>query len=329
MVGGPVALDAEQKPSGARGVHHRQIDEEPGRSHLVRHVVPRRAQPRRDRLLERRVGLATGGAGHVDLPRLGVLQESLERLDPACARPPQVQIRAHEVRVHDTASARPCDQHVQTPLTPVPIQRPEVHRQVRAVDLAVTDADQDHVALVPLHVLQVLHEEGLLGVPGENSSHEGSRRRRMSDLVLDPARLNVAERRDPERQAWGSARVLHRRGRNRLRLGGVDPLSLVMGLRAVTKDQPRVHLPGVRAREDHQPIVVELVVRDRDQRLVAAAVVPAQHPLRRALGAEHAQNALQVGGLARIPVPVVGHPVEEAGRRSCLLSPTTTACRPR
>ena len=110
--------------------------------------------------------------------------------------------------------------------------------------------------------------------------------------------------------------MLHHGPGDRLRLGGVDPLALVVGAGIVAEDEPRVLLAHVGAREDHEAVVVELVVRHGDQRLVAAAVVPPQHPLGRSAGAEQPQDALEVGGLAQVLlVGAVGHPVEEARRR--------------
>ena len=300
MVRGAVALDSQNVPPAPRRISNPQIDEEPGGSHLGVDIEVHGPHPGRDRLLEGGVGLASAHPGDLDIPGLRVLQERLERLDFPGPRPPQVQLRPHEVGVHDAASARPRDQHVQAPFASLLIQRPEGHRQVDAVDLAVADADQDHVALVALHVLQILHEEGLFGVAGEELLARGIAPPQDVDLVLDAPRLDAAERRDARRQVGGAAGVLHDGPSDRLRLGGVDPLALVVGAGIVAQDEPRVLLADVGAREHHEAVVVELVVRHGDQRLVAAAVVPPQHPLGRSAGAEQPQDALQVGGLAQV-----------------------------
>ena len=265
--------------------------------------------------------MASRGLGNVDQSVLRVLQERLEGFHTPGPGPPQVQIRADEVAVHNAAPAGPRNEHIQTPFASVPVERPEVHRQVRAVDLAVSDTDQDHVPFVSLDVLQVLDEEGFLGMPGEELLARRIAAAQDVDLVLDAARLDVAEGRDAEGQTGGLAGVLHHRERHRLRLGGVDAFSLVGGLRVMAEDESGVDLAGIGAREYHQPIVVELVVRHGDQRLVAAAVVPAQHPLRGSLRTEHAQDALQVSGLALFLLPIVAHPVEEAGRRELFAVP--------
>ena len=127
-------------------------------------------------------------------------------------------------------------------------------------------SDQDHVALVSLDVLQVLDEERLLGVGGEELLAGGIAAAQDVDLVLDAARLDVAEGRDAQSELGGLAGVFHDGLRDRLRLGGIDAPSLVVGVGIVAEEEAGIDLAGVGAREDHQAIVVELVVRHRDQR---------------------------------------------------------------
>src|SRR5690606_13053016 len=70
---------------------------------------------------------------------------------------------------------------------------------------------------------------------------------------------------------------------------------------------------------DHQAIFVEFVVGDRDQALVTAAIVPAQHAPRRALGTEHAEDAFLIGGdVVLIVLLAAVELVEEAARRHLL-----------
>ena len=52
------------------------------------------------------------------------------------------------------------------------------------------------------------------------------------------------------------------------------------------------------ARQDNQLVIVELVVRYRDQGLMATAVVPAQHAFWSAFGDHQTENALEVAGAA-------------------------------
>lgn len=68
--------------------------------------------------------------------------------------------------------------------------------------------------------------------------------------------------------------------------------------------EPQSHtcLLGVGARYNEESVLVELAVRDGDQRLVAASVVPAKHALRQATGCEQAEDAFNVGNLCTLPV---------------------------
>ena len=128
VIAGSVAFDAQQITPWLGWIHDRQVDEETGRSDLVRDIVSPLAQLVGDRFLERGVGLATGGLGQVDQPILRVLQERLERLHPPRPGPPQVQISSDEVAVHNAAPAGPRDEDVQAALASVPVERPEIHR---------------------------------------------------------------------------------------------------------------------------------------------------------------------------------------------------------
>ena len=77
VIGGSVAFDAQEISSGPLWIHHRQIDEEPGRSYLMLDIVSQGPQPGGDRFLERRIGLLAAGLGNVDHSMLRVLQEGL------------------------------------------------------------------------------------------------------------------------------------------------------------------------------------------------------------------------------------------------------------
>ncbi|MNP49608.1 hypothetical protein D3C76_1438030 [compost metagenome] len=66
--------------------------------------------------------------------------------------------------------------------------------------------------------------------------------------------------------------------------------------------------------EDHQFAVVKLDVRNRNQRLVSAPIVPAQIALLATSGLKHAQNTFNVGGSALFVVHL-DITTEEVGRR--------------
>ena len=54
--------------------------------------------------------------------------------------------------------------HIQSTLTALIVQRSEVHRHLSMFVRTVSHAEQDHVSLITLHVLQVLDENRLLAL---------------------------------------------------------------------------------------------------------------------------------------------------------------------
>ena len=101
--------------------------------------------------------------------------------------------------------------------------------------------------------------------------------------------------------------------RDRLDAVGAGAAAIVDAVRHVLERDDA--LVGVRAREGPEPAVVEGGVREGDQVLVAAAVVPEQRTLRQArveAGVQHALGRLLVRVVAE---GVEGGDLEEAGRR--------------
>ena len=235
----------------------------------------------------------------------------------------EVEVVGHEVCVNFQAPASAGDQHVQASLTALLIERAEVHRHMSARHLAVADADEHDVPFVALDVLQVLDEEGFLRVTREERLGGLVGTASELHLVFDPARLGKAEGGDAKCQIRPPLGVFHDRVGDDACLAGVETLadaSFVARSRFMMEAEAGFLTLRVRTREEHEPVVIELMVRDGNQRFVAAAVVPAQHPFGSAGRAEHAKNALEIGGrrgFLRDGVPV-GHAVEEACRRELL-----------
>ena len=99
------------------------------------------------------------------------------------------------------------DGDVQAPLTAFPVERSEVHRELAVLVAAVADAEDHDVTLVALDVLQVLDEEAVEAVFGEErvELRRASRRRRSSATSMACC-LGFGERDDAERH--GPGRVL-------------------------------------------------------------------------------------------------------------------------
>ena len=116
-------------------------------------------------------------------------------------------------------------------------------------------------------------------------------------------------------------RVRHHRLRDGPRLGPVraPAAPVVARVGEVVVDEAYLGALGVGAGKGDEPVVVELPVRDGDERLVPAPVVPAEHPLGRLLRGEELEDALDVGGVRQaLVVLVADDAVEEARRRELL-----------
>jgi hypothetical protein len=154
---------------------------------------------------------------------------------------------------------------------------------------SVADRDEDHVALVTLHVFEVLDEERL-GVMHLEKRLDLRRKAAAQDfeLVHDRAALGCGEGRDAEREFGVIARVRDDRLRHDPRLHHVSPrgTSVEHALRDAVEAQAHARFRRVGTGHDEQLVLVELAVADRDQRLVLAAVMPAQHPHRQAARGE-------------------------------------------
>ena len=325
VVSWSIALDAQQVAARSLGVDHRKVDEAPGRTDPVVRLVSEPGQGQSHGLLERRISRVVRLLGRGFCSGRGVGQERLQRPYPLGVGAAQVDVLRRQVGEHFAALFGPGDQHVQPALPAVPVQRPKVHVGGPVSGAPVPDADENDVSLVALHRLQVLDEERLVGMGREEPLAGGVLPPEQLQLVLDCPHLGRAEGGHAEGQARAGPGVVHHGPRHLFRLQlvcpAVPPVVHRIGKMAVL--QPQILAGRVGAREDHQAAVVELPVRNGDQRLVAAAIVPSQHPVGRALGCEQAQYALDVGGrvLLVVVVPVLGHGVEEIGRRKLLAVP--------
>ena len=102
------------------------------------------------------------------------------------------------------------DGDVQAALAPFSVERAEVHRHRGGTGVggSVSDGQQDNVALVALHGLEVFDEHGFEGtqwVCGILTGEEGLERRvgppLLVEEILDQALLLGVQRHDAERQA--------------------------------------------------------------------------------------------------------------------------------
>src|SRR5690606_12752409 len=114
-----------------------------------------------DVIFERAVSRRTTRFGLRKLAGAGELEEPLEHPRPVTAGPRCVDVVRVERAKDDATGTRAGEEYVEPPLAPLAVHRPERHGGEPAVRLtgSVADRDKDHVALVTLHVLDVLHED--------------------------------------------------------------------------------------------------------------------------------------------------------------------------
>ena len=226
------------------------------------------------------------------------------------------------------------EQHVEPPLAAVAGDRPEPLRQVALGVAAVADRDEDHVALVALDVLQVLDEERLAPIAGALLAAErfqfGILGAHQFQLVEDRVALRHREGGHAQGGVGMRLRVPEHRPRHLLRLARIAPLAPAVVHAVHLGEGEAAFLPrGVGARRVDQPVVVEGVVGDRDQRGMVRAVVPAQAGSRHRARLAQGEDALHVRRLRRPDgrvvvgiLRVVVHPlhlaVEEGGGRKLL-----------
>ena len=211
---------------------------------------------------------------------------------------------------------------------PEEIQGTEPHGDPPVLVGSVADAEEDHVPLVPLDVLQVLHEEGLLDALLEEPLHPGWSRLSRSSSSRIAVCCRWLKAITPRLSDGFSRKCPITISAVRLASTALNP-PLVPDFHLPVCDVLEPHrrgLPGVQdAREGHQFAVVDVAVREGDQRLPLAAIVPAEAAAGETQGAANVEDALEVLEFLRVlrlvrgEVLVGDRTLEEAGRGQLLL----------
>ena len=330
VVPGSVALDREQEPALVVRVVDREIDPEAGGADLRGHAVAMRLQGFRNRFLEWTVHLRPGQRRNIELPGLGVLKVALEDAGTHVLGRVEADVAVADRGKHAALLLGPREEHIEPPFSPFARDGAETLRHVAALVLAIADRDEDHVPFVALDVLQVLDEEGLVLAFLAECVEFRKLGAHVFQPVPDGVALGHGQGHDAERLVGMLAGV----GEHLLGYGGrflgVVPLAAAI-VRAIHLDerQARAMAGLVRARRADEAVVVELVIRDLDQRRMLGAVVPPQHAARHRPRLAKGQDAFHVADLRRLDVRyvlvilalfVARHlAVEERGRRQLLL----------
>ena len=242
-------------------------------------VEPRRLQPAGDRPLHRgflrRVVLLGGGRQR---PRavLGVVQVTLEEQRSAAGHAALPDVGAAHRAEDNESPSRPGHEDVEPPLASGTVQGSEIQTDLARRVGAVAHGDEDDVALVSLDVLEVLDEEMLRTVGVEVLLEALVAAPELLEPVEDRHLLRLAEGPDAEGELRTASVVVEHRLGDGLGFHGIATAPRAIE-DAVDGDElyPEV-LPGDRAAGERlQAAVVEVLVRESDEGLVTASIVPA------------------------------------------------------
>ena len=260
-----VKLHAQRVASAPVRIHNRNVYEPAAGRHFFMDFVAALAYRIRQRLLERRAEIpprfARRVGGHD--AGFGVLEKSLERGDSARLRSVERDVLGLQVGEHLAAPPRPRNQHVQPPMPAFVVQRPESHGHSARPIAPVAHADEDDVALVPLHVFEILHEKRLVRMRVEKPLFGRVLAAQNFQLVLNRLRLPRAERRGAKRHVRRHFGVFHDCFGDRFRLVAVAAV-FVNRFGKMAKAQAGLVAVEVRAGEHHQIAAVKLAVGQRD-----------------------------------------------------------------
>ena len=192
----PIALDTDHVAARVVRVEDPDVDAVAGGADLRHRVVPPRADRAEHLLLQRRLRFPSGRAG-----------SSQDRSSPVlCVREIRLKCRkaaggvgrskpiGGERAHHVHPVARSCHRDVEPTPSARLVHRPEVHRHLPSAIGSVADAQNDDVAVVALHVLEVLDEEAVEPVRPERSIQLRVRATQPVDRVLDGLRLRARQR---------------------------------------------------------------------------------------------------------------------------------------
>ena len=317
-VASAVALDAQEVAARVLRIDDGQVDAIARAADAVADLQAVTLEGRGPLLLEGAAVLGLLGAGVLEvqalLSVLRELQEALEVAHPGAAGPVEVDLVRGQGREDQHLPPGAGDGHVQPAPAALAVQGAEAHAHAPLLVGPVADREEDHVPLVPLDVLQVLDEDRLQLVAGEEGLDGRVVPAGAVEQVEHEALLGLAQGHHADGVAGelGVLQPAHDLGHDGLGLAAVRAALAVVvdavGHRPPADSHPVVDGGG----ERDQPAVVVARVAEGDQALVAAAVVPAEGVGVDLAGDALVQHALQVLGAVLVPLAAVGL-AEEAG----------------
>ena len=113
------------------------------------------------------------------------MQKHFERGNALAFAALQIDIVGRDGREHLAALLGARDQHVQAALAAIGADGAKAHGQIALGVARIGDRDKDHIALVALHVFQVLDEKGFIGVGDEERLGFGLLAAQQLQLILN------------------------------------------------------------------------------------------------------------------------------------------------
>ncbi len=218
------------------------------------------------------------------------------------------------------------DGNVEPPPAAGAIERPEIHRHDRRIRRLgpVSDAEQDEIALVALHGLEILDDDRLGRILFEKGLERGILAPGAIEQILDQLLLLGVERDHRQRQPRpllvdeaGIQQTTDHLGDDRLRL---DLVGAALATRPCTPNLAQAHHRVARHRrgKGDQIGIVIMPIGESDQAFVTAAIMPGQAPLRQARAEAFLQDALLIALDVAVILLGAGTAIEEAGGRHLL-----------
>jgi hypothetical protein len=160
MVGCPIAFDGEHIAARSCRIAYREVDLKSRRADLRLDLIAEALDRFGDGGFEGGIEIRAGLAAFLKDPGFRILKKALEyaRAFPAC--PFKIDVPGAKRHEDLATNTRAGEEDIQAPFAALRRYGAERHAIERLASLArpVADRDQDHVALVPLHVFEILDE---------------------------------------------------------------------------------------------------------------------------------------------------------------------------
>ena len=292
-----VRLNRQDRATRLIRVHHREVDPVARDAVLRLQIEPALFEPLLDvdleRIKRRRVDRARTERAPAARRVLDVVAQHPHAL---IVQPVGVHVVGGEAADDRHAPLGAGHRHIKPAEAALLVDRPEVVAHPPVGCAAVADGQNDRVALVALHPLEILDEERLGVGLAEEFVEVRAVAPGQSQRLGDAVGVGCAQRDHPQRLLGAPLGVLKDQSNHPLhfrRVGAADPGCVFLEWHL----DMRHAIVRQRAGEGGQAAVVDVVIGEGDQPLILAAVVPAERaraPRHRQQRAHHVENRLDI-----------------------------------